>query len=179
MGEPGRDFMNDTILADWQIRARLGDAPPLIDDLKDADTQIQPCGVDLTLRQISRFGGPGAIDYDNSARVIAERQVIEWVDGWVYLPAGSYHVIYNERVNLPPDIMALAYPRSSLLRCGATVYTAVWDPGYSGRAEALLAVQNRDGLHLAQNARIVQLVFTRLSNPVDSQYAGRYHGENT
>lgn len=171
--------MNDTILADWQIRERLCGEPPLIDDMTDADTQIQPCGVDLTLRQVSRFASPGSIDYDNSARVIAERQSLEWVDGWIHLPAGSYHVIYNEVVNLPSDIMALAYPRSSLLRCGATVYTAVWDPGYSGRAEALLEVQNPEGLRLAQNARIVQLVFTRLGNPVGAQYSGRFHGENT
>jgi len=171
--------MTDTILADWQIRERLRSEPPLIDDLLDADTQIQPCGVDLTLRQVSRFVGAGCIDYDNSERVISERQSLEWTDGWVHLPAGSYHVIYNEVVNLPSDIMALAYPRSSLLRCGATVYTAVWDPGYSGRAEALLEVKNPDGLHLAQNARIVQLVFTRLGSPVGSEYAGRYHKENT
>ena len=171
--------MNDTILADWQIRARLADTPPLIDELTDADTQIQPCGVDLTLRHVSGFKGAGSIDYDNSARVIAERQPMEWDHGWVNLSVGSYHVIYNEVVNLPPDVMALAYPRSSLLRCGGTVYTAVWDPGYSGRAEALLQVQNPEGLRLAQNARIVQLVFTRLANPVGSRYAGRFHGENT
>ena len=171
--------MNDTVLTDWQIRERLGYTPPLIDGLIDADTQIQPCGVDLTLRQVSEFAGTGSVDYDNNARVISGRTSIEWFEGWIHLPAGSYHIVYNEVVNLPPDIMALAYPRSSLLRCGATVYTAVWDPGYSGRAEALLEVQNPDGLRLAQNARIVQLVFTKLGNPVGSQYAGRFHGENT
>jgi len=171
--------MNDTILADWQIRERLNSHPPLVDNLKDADTQVQPCGVDLTLRQVSRFADAGSVDYDNSARVISDREPLDWSNGWVHLPEGAYHVIYNEIVNLPPDIMALAYPRSSLLRCGATVYTAVWDPGYSGRAEALLHVQNPAGLRLAENARIVQLVFTRLGNPVGSQYAGRFHGENT
>ena len=171
--------MNDTILADWQIRERLHSEHPLVESLIDADTQIQSCGVDLTLRQVSRFTSAGSVDYDNSARVISERQPLEWTNGWVHLAPGSYHVVYNEVVNLPSDIMALAYPRSSLLRCGATVYTAVWDPGYSGRAEALLQVQNPAGLDLAQNARIVQLVFTMLGNPVGSQYTGRFHGENT
>jgi dUTP pyrophosphatase len=74
--------------------------------------------------------------------------------------------------------MALAYPRSSLLRCGVTLHTAVWDPGYSGRAEALLVVHNTHGFRLGRAARIAQLVFTRLGDSVDRPYEGRYHGEN-
>ena len=76
------------------------------------------------------------------------------------------------------DVMALAYPRSTLLRCGVTVFTAVWDPGYSGRAEALLVVHNPVGFRLYENARVVQLVFTRLGSQVESAYQGRFNGEN-
>lgn len=166
------------VLTDRDIRARLLDAPPLVEGLVDPVTQVQSCGIDLTARTVSRFTGAGAIDFDNSGRVLSGTEALEWQDGWLHLPAGPYHLIYGQRVTLPADVMALAYPRSSLLRCGVSVYTAVWDPGYSGRAEALLVVHNPAGFTLGRDARVAQLVFTLLGDSVESPYNGRFKGEN-
>ena len=170
--------MKQTVLTDHDIRRLLDATPPLVEGIRDRKTQIQPCGVDLTVRIVSRFESGGALGYDNVDRALACTTPLPWRDDWVELPAGPYHIVYNEQVNLPEDIMALAYPRSSLMRCGVSVYSAVWDPGYSGRAEALLVVHNPHGFRLKQSARIVQLVFTRLGEPVGSRYEGRFHGEN-
>jgi len=170
--------MNTTILTDREIRARLLSKPPLLEGLRDESSQIQPCGVDLTVRTISRFMTAGTIDFDNSGRVLPERTPIPWEDNFASLVQGAYHIVYNEVVNLPRDIMALAYPRSSLLRCGVTLHTAVWDPGYSGRAESLLVVHNPCGFHLGEGARVAQLVFTILGSDVESVYNGRFRGEN-
>ena len=171
-------MMHATVLTDREIRARLLSPPPLVEGMREESSQIQPCGVDLTARTIYRFVSAGTIDYDNSHRVLAARDDIPWVDEAIDLPPGAYHIVYNEVVNLPLDVMALAYPRSSLLRCGVTLYTAVWDPGYSGRAEALFVVLNPHGFRLCRNARVAQLVFTVLGNAVDSGYNGRFKGEN-
>jgi dUTP pyrophosphatase len=73
--------------------------------------------------------------------------------------------------------MALARPRSSLLRCGVTIETAVWDAGYSGRSQALLVVHNPSGFHLQKNARVLQLVFFRLTGETEG-YQGKYQREN-
>jgi dUTP pyrophosphatase len=170
--------MNTTILTDREIRARLLSKPLLLEGLRDESSQIQPCGVDLTVRTISRFMTAGTIDFDNSGRVLPERTPIPWEDNFASLVQGAYHIVYNEVVNLPRDIMALAYPRSSLLRCGVTLHTAVWDPGYSGRAESLLVVHNPCGFHLGEGARVAQLVFTILGSDVESVYNGRFRGEN-
>jgi len=170
--------MNTTILTDRDIRARLHSVPPLLEGLRDESSQIQPCGVDLTVRTISRFVAAGSIDFDNSGRVLPERASIPWEGDFISLAQGAYHVVYNEVVNLPRDVMALAYPRSSLLRCGVTLYTAVWDPGYSGRAESLLVVHNLHGFRLGKGARVAQLVFTALGSDVESVYNGRFRGEN-
>lgn len=166
------------VLTDREIRARLLHTPPLVEGIVDAVTQVQSCGIDLTVRTVSRYTGAGAIDFDNTARVLSGMESLAWDDGWVHLAAGPYHLIYAQFVNLPPDVMALAYPRSSLLRCGVTIYTAVWDPGYSGRAEALLVVHNPAGFRLSRDARIAQLVFTALGEAVDNPYNGRFKGEN-
>jgi len=73
--------------------------------------------------------------------------------------------------------MALGRPRSSLLRCGVTVGTAVWDAGYEGRSQSLLVVYNPRGFRLQKNARVAQLIFMRLSGKTEG-YKGAYQGEN-
>lgn len=170
--------MKGSVLTDREIRRMLHATPPLLEGISDEAIQIQSCGVDLTVRTVSRFESGGAMGYDNVDRTLASTTPLPWSDGWMELPAGPYHIVYNEQVNLPEDIVALAYPRSSLMRCGVAVYSAVWDPGYSGRAEALLVVHNPHGFRLKQDARVVQLVFTRLSSPVQGRYEGRFHREN-
>jgi len=87
-------------------------------------------------------------------------------------------VTFNEIVNIPGDVAALARARSSLLRCGASLETALWDPGYRGRSQSLLVIHNPSGLRLKRNARLMQLVFMRLENEAEKLYEGRYQGEN-
>ena len=60
--------------------------------------------------------------------------------------------------------MALGRPRSSLLRSGVALHTAVWDAGYRGRSQSLLTVHHPEGFRLQRDARLAQLVFFRLSN---------------
>ena len=72
----------------------------------------------------------------------------------------------------------MARSRSSLLRMGAAVQTALWDPGYKGRSEALLVVSNSHGLTLQRDARVAQLVFIRIERADGEVYGGRYQGEN-
>ena len=99
-------------------------------------------------------------------------------EGRVYLAAGAYMVTFNEIVNLPRHVMAMARPRSSLLRCGVAVHTAVWDAGYKGRSQALLVVYNADGYRLSSDARVAQIVFMYLVAPATEGYSGRFLGEN-
>jgi dUTP pyrophosphatase len=87
-------------------------------------------------------------------------------------------ITLNETIHLPTNLMALAKPRSSLLRSGVTLHSAVWDAGYHGRSQALITVYNSYGFTVARNARVLQLVFVSLASATASAYAGRYQGEN-
>ncbi|HII05905.1 MAG TPA: deoxyuridine 5'-triphosphate nucleotidohydrolase [Methanotrichaceae archaeon] len=148
-------------------------------EMIDPEVQVQMCGVDLTLRSIERFVTPGAVDYDNKERVISKTQEVAFDDSeWVRLEAGCYLVTFNETVSIPKALTALARPRSSLLRSGATVETALWDPGYRGRSQSLLVVHNSKGLRLKRNARLIQLAFYRLSSLAEKEYEGAYQDEN-
>jgi len=90
---------------------------------------------------------------------------------------GTYGIRYAEWVSLPLDCGGLCFPRSSLLRMGLHVPTAVWDAGYAGRAEGLLLVTTPHGARLQRGARIVQLVLFRLTEPASAGYAGQYQHE--
>jgi dUTP pyrophosphatase len=136
---------------------------------------IQPNGIDLSLDAVWRFAGAGGLGRLGADRVLPEREVLTLdVNGWLALPPGTYGVRYAERVEIPADCGGLCFPRSSLLRMGLHVPTAVWDAGYQGNGEGLLIVCNEHGVRLQRGARIAQLVLFRLSGPVVSTYEGRY-----
>lgn len=145
----------------------------------DLAVQVQPNGVDLTLRDVARYTSPGTVDFSNAERVVSNTQALEFdASGSLLLQPGPYLVTFNEVVNLAKDLAALGRTRSSLLRCGVALHTAVWDAGYRGRSQSLMTVYNPQGFTLRRDARILQLVFFRLEQPADAGYAGAYLGEN-
>lgn len=153
--------------------------PPLIESYINLDEQLQPNGFDLTLRSIAMLQSPGRITQDNSRRIISDLAplVFDGTDFMTLMPS-AYIITYNEVVHLPNNVMALARPRSSLLRCGVSIATAVWDAGYSGRSQSLMVVYNAQGFQIQKNARVAQLVFSRLTEETEG-YQGKYQGENT
>ncbi|MCK9566472.1 MAG: deoxyuridine 5'-triphosphate nucleotidohydrolase [Methanothrix sp.] len=155
------------------------EAQNLVQSMIDPDTQTQMCGMEMTLQKIERFTSAGTVAFDNKERVLPETEPLDFdPSGWIALPAGSYLVTFNEIVTIPRDVAALARARSTLLRCGATLETALWDPGYRGRSQSLLVVYNPQGLRLKKNARLMQLVFLRLEKEAEKVYSGKYQGEN-
>jgi dUTP pyrophosphatase len=149
----------------------------LIQNYIDLDAQITPNGFDMTVREIHSIISGGAVDFSNEKRKLSETKKIDFVDDFVFLERGAYKIVYNEIVNIPPNIVALGRPRSTLLRCGANVGTAVWDRGYSGRSESLLSVDNEKGIKIFKDARVLQLVFMRTLTD-ESLYKGIFLKEN-
>lgn len=156
-----------------------GVAQALVENMIDTETQTQMCGIELTLNRVERFTSAGAVAFDNSERKLPQTEPIDFdPSGWIDLTPGSYLVTFNEIVSIPKDVAALARPRSTLQRCGASLETALWDPGYRGRSQSLLVVYNPQGLRLKKNARLMQLVFMRLEKEAEKVYSGKYQGEN-
>ena len=167
------------ILSREDIVKMLGASPPLVENLCDVQQQVQPNGIDLTLKETALFSSPGSLGSGTESRVLSTTSPLVFDGlGRVDLLPGCYLVTYNEVVNLPKNIMALALPRSSLLRCGVSIHNAVWDAGYSGRSQSLMMVYNSQGFRLYRNARIVQMVFFFLSREVALGYQGMFQGEN-
>ncbi|MBA7599916.1 dCTP deaminase, dUMP-forming [subsurface metagenome] len=166
------------ILSRQEIKRLLKKKPPLVEGYIDLEEQVQPNGVDLTLREVALLQSSGRITARNDQRLVSDLSPLVFDGlGYIDLVPGAYIITYNEVVHLPENIMALGRPRSSLLRCGVTVGTAAWDAGYEGRSQSLLVVYNPQGFRLQKNARVIQLIFMRLSQKTEG-YKGAYQGEN-
>jgi len=169
---------NLMILTKNEILERINSQPPLVKDFIDLNKQLQPAGIDLTLRRVYRIENIGRLGFTNKERSIPQWVEIEFdKNDWLFLPSGYYIVQYNEVIHLPLDLLGIGKPRSSLLRMGATIFSAVWDPGYVGRGVGLLVVFNSSGIFLKKNCRILQLCFFKLSQKIHEGYSGEYYGE--
>ncbi len=161
------------------IVAAIPGQPPLLEEWLSLTEQLQPNGFDLSLQAVAQLRSAGSMGRDAAERKLSDTEPLDFEPtGWLHLEPGLYLATFNEVVNLPLDLMALGLPRSSLLRSGVGIHTAVWDAGYQGRSQALLTVHHSGGYNIQQGARLMQLVFFRLVNLADRGYSGHYQGEN-
>jgi len=159
-----------------EIRALI-EEEGLVFGYVNLEKQLQPSGFDLSLAEVRCFKGGGSVDFSNEGRRIAETEPLKpSKEGWYELPQGCYTIVYNEAVKMPLDLAAIARTRSTLLRNGATVETAVWDPGYQGRSSSLLVVSNPSGIRIKANARVAQLIFFKTGEG-GLGYDGIFQGE--
>jgi dUTP pyrophosphatase len=166
------------VLGNEALQRLLSESPPLLEQMPDPGRQVQSNGIDITVESVSRFRGPGTLGRTNETRVLPVTDLVEFEpDGSLYLPSGAYQIRFNEIVNLPNWLMAYARPRSSLLRSGVALHTAVWDAGYSGRGVSLMVVYHPAGFRLERDARVCQLVFHPLVDATTAGYSGIYQHE--
>ena len=173
--------------------------PRIIGNVRSAKIQAQPCGVDLTLKRIKTWTSPGSVDFDNSLRLNASTVEVPFTRQHeqlqnlpaqfhltlkkhvygskesVMLKPGAYLVEFNETVDTPLSLMGQIFVRSSLFRSGALLSAGVMDSGYTGAVGAMLQVVNPHGLLLFRDARLAQMVFHQMSEPVEG-YSGVYQG---
>ncbi len=135
----------------------------------------QPAGVDLTASEVFRLSS--ALRLLRDGKELPEYEPVEARDGFWFLEPGAYKVRFGEVVRVPERAVGLCFPRSSLIRSGVLVACGVWDPGYVGRGEALLAVLNPHGFVLEVGAPIAQIVFFGLWGSTRRRYEGSYQGE--
>ena len=171
------DLPGGAALSRQSILELLETPDPLIASYLDLDAQAQPNGFDVTVGEVQEYTSPGKLT--EADRSLSSTRTLQWnTSGDLELEPGPYLAVLNERISLPLHIMALMQPRSSLLRSGVTLYTAVWDAGYRGRSQVMLTVLNPQGFRLGRNARIGQLVFFNLDRQLIHGYRGQYQDEN-
>lgn len=149
----------------------------IVGNLRSVPHQLQPCGIDLSLRRVLAWTSPATIDFDNSRRQAADTSELRFSSKseTLNLAQGAYLVEFNETVKIPLDCMGQVFVRSSLWRSGAVLTAGVVDAGYEGGLGALLDVKNPAGIVLCKNAKLGQIALHRLDEKV-AGYRGIYQG---
>jgi len=150
------------------------------------DSQIQPNGVDLKVGDIFTLSGGAVINNDSKdlpdkspiplLKRTSHSEESEIKDDAKYynLDPGFYTVRYAEKIAIPERCVGFVLPRSTIMRSGGMIDTAVWDSGYEGIGLGRMSV-TRPTL-LEEDSRIAQIVFAEAES--SGEYDGQYQGEN-
>lgn len=154
----------------------------MIQNYIDLELQLNDHGFDITVDKIYKLVGYSVIDFTNELRTLPRYEELSFektrirdkeVEA-VVLEPGCYVVEINEIVKLPRNICAVVLPRSSLIRSGIALHSALWDAGYHGKGRLMLSVHN--SAIITENARIGQMMFLTLNAEVEG-YKGSYQLE--
>ncbi|GBC75641.1 Deoxycytidine triphosphate deaminase [archaeon HR06] len=140
-------------------------------NLEDTE-QIQPNGVDLRLDKVYLYP-ESALDLENYK--IEKLKDLDMIDGYYFLKKGAYLIDFLEIIKIPPFAVGLVLPRSTLLRHGLDIRTALWDSGYEGKGKVMLT-NYREGVKIKRGMRVAQLILIKAEKP-KILYKGQYQGE--
>ena len=165
------------ILSDVDIARRLSSGDLVIEPLSDPDLQIQPASVDLRLgREFLEFQRTNIpCIHPTSEREVSEyvrETVVEEGEEFVLHPGDFVLGTTEERVEIPPDLIAHVEGRSSLGRLAVVVHATagLCDPGYRGQITLELSNLGSAPVALTPGMRISQLTFTELKTPAERPY---------
>jgi dUTP pyrophosphatase len=169
-----------SILSDKDITELCKKDPPLIQDYLDWEWQLQPAGFDLLVDKIFSLESAGTIMPIRETNLKPQRR--EWQpdsSGIYHLQKGYYIVLFREVLQIPKNIMALGKPRSTLIRYGGSLVTGVWDPGFNGRSQCGLLVENEQGINIYKNSALMQITFFFMASESSGfQYNYLYKSES-
>ena len=162
----------------------LGDR---VKNLVSEYVKINPAGIDLAPKAIFRVP-EDKIDYayfhgkqrgyfidGEFVPLVEALQRVEPKNNFWELDKGIYYVVFP-KVKIPEDMVALAFPRSTLNRLGLIkIQTAVFDPGYEGEFNQTWYIPFKIKIHI--NEAWVQLVFFKLENKAKDLYRGHWQNE--
>ena len=133
---------------------------------------LEGAGYDLRIGKIYKLKSGGKIG-------VSDRRTpgIEEIKCKKYsLFPGEYVLIETiEKVNMPKNLLARVLNRSSLFRCGCSLFTAVVDPGYSGILTIGFKNLSEFPFEIEIGARVGQIVFEAVDGET-KLYNGKYQG---
>lgn len=168
----------------------------IADEVNTTKSYCKPAqvGVDLSIKKPMKIATCGhvlrdktyASEYEDINLVkktipVSNGDSFETDLGW-HLSRGTYILVLNEGCKFGPNDTGYIILRSSLNRCGVSICSAVWDPGYTSMDSAgaispmsiRLTVDTEEGVFIEQNARVAQLLV--FENESTDLYNGQWQG---
>ncbi|MFC2162523.1 dCTP deaminase [Candidatus Altiarchaeota archaeon] len=137
-----------------------------------SDDSLGGAGYDLRLDKIYRLAS-------NSMLGVTDRRTpdVKQVDYDSYtLGPGDYVLVETlEKVNMPADVAARVLNRSTLFRCGVSLFNAFIDPGFKGTLTFGMKNLSNMDFTVERGSRIAQVIFEKVSGDT-IEYDGKYQG---
>lgn len=133
------------------------------------------CGFDLRLGEVFRIKGEGFLGVQE--RKTCDTELVASINTGqkeIVLEPGDFYLVKTiEKVNMPPDLVGIFKPRSTLHRMGILLRTSQVSPGYSGELIFALTNVGPCPVRLELGARIVHLMFAKIDGST-SLYRGQW-----
>mgnify|MGYP006421314377 CR=1 FL=1 len=81
-----------------------------------------------------------------------------------------------EKFNIPEDVMAVCYTKSTYARCGLSLATTIIEPGQTGHIVLEIYNHTNYKIRFYANEGCAQFVFMKMSTPPDVPYNRRHGG---
>lgn len=151
----------------------------LVENLCERElTNPEGCGFDLCLGKVHKISGRGfmgLLERDSAD----SNQILEFdsekKQSIVIKPGESYLATTNEKVNMPTDLTANMWLRSTLYRSGIILSGGNISPGYCGELSFLLYNAGQAEMEIEFGARIVHIMFYEI-NGKTAAYRGQWKG---
>ena len=151
------------------------------------EKDYQPSGMDLRLGKVFALNEEenfyGLID---GQKYLPEHEYIkpsllkcredDYVAGWFLIPQKPYICQVREQIQIGNHNAQFYLPRSSLLRAGVNVYTALGDLGYNGHLSFLVINHGTKPFFIGEGERFAQLIDFEVMGGSES-YNGDYQEE--
>ena len=144
------------------------------------EKDYQPSGLDLRLGNVFFLDGERDTPYGiySGKKVLPEHvearlTKTNGVEGWKLLPEQAYICQVQEQIKIGEHNAQFYLPRSTLLRAGVNVYTALGDLGYNGHLSFLVINHGPRPFFIEKGERFAQLVDFEVRGGSES-YDGDY-----
>lgn len=129
-----------------------------------------PNAVDVRLGEVYQFTS-NIVILDGDTKVHRNRVKIEPDEnGYYTFEEGYYPITLDGWIEVGEHEVGLCIPRSTLIRNGVTIYTALYDSGYHGRMITAMYVSPGTVFRCKANERVCQYIVT------DAETAYLYNG---
>lgn len=149
------------------------------------EEQYQPIGIDLTLDKVAELEYNSNIKYGlfKKDKVLPNQTPLKTIniqrngkleEVFLIRPDKPYIVTTKEKIKISKYAGQFYLPRSSLLRAGISLQTALGDAGFEGHLSFLLINHTNEFFFMEKGVRFAQLVDMSADN-VASEYDGDYN----
>lgn len=154
------------------------------------EKDYQPSGLDLRLGNLFYMDAERDVQYGliDGEKILPEHKPIkptllrvgedDYVAGWKLIPQQSYIAEVQGQIKIGENNAQFYLPRSTLLRAGVNVYTALGDLGYNGHLSFLIINHGPRPFFIQTGERFAQLIDFEVRGGSES-YDGDYQEEET